>query len=696
MIDFDNHEDVMQALATAQEIELDRRAKMNDCVSFVTDPDGQWEPRIAARFDEYGRPKYTFDMTSTIVNKFYGEMTQNDFNIHVTPMGGGASKESAKLIAGLIKNTEALSRATNVYSMSARLQMIAGFDCMRVDQDWASPDSFDQDLFIRHIPDSINRVWFLGNYQERTCEDAPGVVVEHLISADEYKERFDKDGINSCQSLGDPELRTDIYFYKRQGVRVGELIYKHPIKENIYLTSAGAILSEEDFNDSGLDIKDVKVRERDTHKICVRWFDAKRFLNDPEDTVFKYLPVVPVLPNFLIARDKPMSKGVVEPLMDWQRTRNYTGSAYLEETALAPKDIIMMTRAQLAGNERDVGKLNVAGRPILTYTHVDGQSPPYKPGAYVANQGLPAFFQMSEQGIQSNAGMFAAGLGDNPGLQSGVAIERLDNNSNLGAVEYFKAQEVALGHIGKILTTAYPKVYDSEQEKRIINDDGSYDMIKLNEVGLNGEIINDLSKGIYDTYCDIGKAFRNRQEQAAEQFVKLGTIDPNIVLENEDILLNSIDSPGMDIAAERARARLMKSGAIPESQWTDEEKEAAMAAAQAAAANPPPPDPNVMIAQAELEKAQAKTAEVELKAIKLQQDQQKLDFDQQKEQVTLLMDGQKSQIQMHKDTMDMLSQMANVLKTIGESREKDTPLTPEAEEAYNNQAKKVVDVQNNT
>jgi hypothetical protein len=57
MIDFDNHEDVMQALATAQEIELDRRAKMNDCVSFVTDPDGQWEPRIAARFDEYGRPK---------------------------------------------------------------------------------------------------------------------------------------------------------------------------------------------------------------------------------------------------------------------------------------------------------------------------------------------------------------------------------------------------------------------------------------------------------------------------------------------------------------------------------------------------------------------------------------------------------------------------------------------------------------
>lgn len=692
MIDFSSHEAVMKARDTAQEIERDRRAKMSECLHFVTDPDGQWEQGILERFREYGRPRYTFDMTNTIVSKFYGEMTQNDFNIHVSPMGGGASKESAKLIAGLVKNTEALSRATNVYSMAARLQMITGFDCMEVEQDWASPDAFDQDLFIRHIPDSLRRVWFLGNYKERTCEDADGVIVEDLVSYDEYKERFDPDENNKCQSLDQDDLR-DVYFYKRHGVRIARLIYKNKVKEKIYLSKDGMILSEEDFKESGLQDSDVKSKTRETHKICVRWFDASRFLTDSEETVFSYLPIVPVLPNFIIVEDKPMSKGLVEPLMDWQRVRNYTGSAYLEETALAPKDIIMMTREQVAGNEKNIGKLNVAGRPILTYTHVENQAPPYKPGAYVANQGLASMFQLSEQGIQSSAGMFAAGLGDNPGLQSGVAIEKLDNNSNLGSVEYFKAQEVALGHIGKILTSAYPKVYDSERENRIINEDGSYDLVKLNEVGLNGEVINDISKGIYDTYCDIGKAFRNRQEQAAEQFVKLGTIDPNIVLENEDILLNSIDSPGMDLAAERARSRLMKAGAIPESQWTDEEKERAMAAAQAAAQSPPPPDPNLMIAQAELEKAQAKTAEIEIKAIQLQQAQQKLDFDQQKQNVELLMKGQQDTLDAQLQIMDAITKLSVGLKNMGESSEKDTTLTPAAQQAYDQQAQKITEVQ---
>lgn len=691
MIDFDDHSDVMSARSIAQEIETDRRAKQSECLNFVTDPDGQWQENISAIFDTFGRPKLTFDMTDTIVNKYYGEMTQNDFNIRVTPMGGGATKESAQLRAGLVKNTESLSRATNVYSMSARLQMITGFDCMRVEQDWASPDSFDQDLFIKHIPDSINRVWFLGNYQERTCEDAEAVIVEHLISCDEYEEKFG-DYNSAPQSLGDT-ITHNYHYYRRTGIRVGELIYKKKTQETLYRTPDGVILNEEDFKESGLNINDVKSKVRDSYRICIRWFDQGSWLGEKEETVFKFLPVVPVLPNFLIVDNKPFSKGVVEKLMDWQRARNYTGSAYLEETALAPKDIIMMTREQAKGNESNIGKLNVAGRPILTYTHVADQNPPYKPGPYQFNQGLSSFFMMTEQGIQASAGMFAAGLGDNPGLQSGVAIEKLDNNSNLGSVEYFKAQEVALGHLGKILITAYPQAYDTEQERRIVKDDGSDDIVKINETGINGEILNDMSQGIYDCYCDIGKAYRNRQEQAAQRFIDLGQIDPNIVFENEDILLNSIDSPGMDIAAERARSRLLKAGSIPESQWTDDEKQQAAQAAQAAAQNPPPQDPNVIAAQAMLESAHAKSAEQQINAIKLQQSQQKLDFDQQDRKIQMLAEQNKNSIDEQVKVTDMLNTMADTLQKIGASMGAQAIVSTDAANAYKDQAQKIEEVQ---
>lgn len=693
MIDFSEHKDVIAALKTAQEIEHDRREKMRECINFVTKDNGQWEDGIFQKFETYGRPRYTFDITKTIVNKYYGEMTQNDFNIRVSPMGQGSSKETAELCAGLIKNTESISRATNVYSMLARMEMICGFDCLRVDQDYADNESFGQDFFIRHITDSVNRVWFLGNYQDRTCSDADGVVVEHLVSCEEYEERFGEESEETAQSLGDSEPRST-YYYKRTGIRIGELIYKKKHRKKLYQLQDGTVLNEEDYKAIGRS-KGAKERVSESHKICSIWFDGEKFLTESEDTVFDFLPVVPVLPNFMIVEDKPISCGVVEPLMDWQRVRNYTGSAYVEETALAPKDVIMMTRAQLAGNEKDAGRLNVAGRPILTYTPDSNPNvpPPYKPGAYNTNSGVASMFQLSEQGIQSSAGMFAAGLGDNPAVQSGIAIERLDNNSNLGSIEYYKALEVALGHVGKILVNGYPKLYDIEQERRIFNDDGTYEMVTVNQVGMDGQKINDLSKGIYDVYCDIGAAFKNRQEKTAEQIIALGQIDPSVVAQNKDILLSSLDSPGMDKAAERARVTLMKMGEIPESQWTDDEKEAAAMAAQAAAQNPPSEDAMLIAAKAEDKKADAALAAQEMKAISLQQAQQKLDFDQQKQQVELLMKGQQDQMQVQLDTMTLLKGMAEILKTIGESAEKDVALSPEAQQAYDTQAQNVQRVQ---
>lgn len=693
MIDFSEHKDVIAALKTAQEIEHDRREKMRECINFVTKENGQWEDNIFEKFQTYGRPRYTFDITKTIVNKYYGEMTQNDFNIRVTPMGQGSSKETAQLCAGLVKNTESISRATNVYSMAARMEMICGFDAIRIDQDYADNESFNQDLFIRHITDSVNRVWFLGNYQDRTASDADAVVIEHLISSDEYQERFGKDSEDAARSLGDNVDRST-YYYKRQGIRIGELIYKKKERKKLYLLPDGSTVDEDGYESAGK-VEGAKERMVDSHKICVRWFDGRDFLTESEETVFDFLPVVPVLPNFMIVEDKPISCGVVEPLMDWQRVRNYTGSAYVEETALAPKDVILMTRAQLVGNEKDVGRLNVAGRPILTYTPDENPNvpPPYKPGAYQTNTGLATMFQLSEQGIQSSAGMFAAGLGDNPALQSGVAIEQLDNNSNLGSIEYYKALEVALGHLGKILVNAYPKLYDVEQERRIFNDDGTYEMVMINQIGMDGKKINDLSKGVYDVYCDIGAAFKNRQQKTADQIIALGQVDPTVVAQNKDILLSSLDSPGMDKAAERARATLMKMGEIPESQWTDEEREAAEVASQAAAQNPPPEDPMTIAAKAEDKKADAALAAQEMKAIELQQKQQELDFKQQKEQVELLMKGQQDQMQIQLDTMNLLKGMAEVLKTIGESGEKDVTLSPDAQKAYDDQAQNVQKVQ---
>jgi hypothetical protein len=221
-------------------------------------------------------------------------------------------------------------------------------------------------------------------------------------------------------------------------------------------------------------------------------------------------------------------------------------------------------------------------------------------------------------------------------------------------------------------------------------------MVTINERGLDGEVLNDLSKGVYDVVCDIGPAFRNRQEKAVEQIIAMAQYDPTLIPQGKDVLLNNTDSPGMEVLAERARATLMKAGEIPPSQWTEDEKQAAAQAAQAAAQNPPPQDPNVMIAQAELEKAHAKTSELQIQSIKLQQEQQKLDFDQQKQHMQMLMDHQKNSIDEQIKVTQMLNTMADTLNKIKESMGATAVVSQDAAKAFENQAQDIEKVQEQT
>lgn len=695
MIDFSDFEKVKEARATAIEVDRDRREIMKECNTFVTKKDGQWEPNVWKLFGDYKRPRYTLDLTRPVIDSIYGELTQNEFNIVVKPMGNGSSKEVAKLYAGLIKNMENISNASAVYNTVAKKSIVTGASVFRLDQEYCDSDSFDQELVINPIHDALDRVWFLGNYQKQTGEDADGVTVDHLISCEEYADRFGgEDKADEAQSLDDTQCHP-VYYYKRTGIRISELIYKKKVKKVLYQFEGGTVLSEEDAKSSGADLTKAKRRERDTYKIMVRFYDGNGFISEPEDTVFDHLNVIPVWPNFEIVEDKPITSGAVEWLMDWQRIRNYAGSKKVEDVALSPKSRLMLTKKQGAGHEKQLATMNTSNRSYDFYnTDPEAASPPYWPQPVMANPGANELLQQSESGINTTSGVYPAALGANPSLQSGVAIDKIQNKGDIGKLEYFNAMQVALSHAGRVAIKALKNLLDTQQERRIINEDGSYEMVVINEVGLNGEKINDLSKGVYDVVCDIGPAFRNRQEKTVETIVALGQYDPTLIPGAKDVLLNNIDAPGMDTLAERARADLLKAGAIPESQWTDDEKQQAAAAQQAAANTPPQPDPNVMIAQAELEKAHAKTVELQLKSVQLQQSQQKLDFDQQSAKLDKLMEKQKNDIDEQVKMASLLNTMADTLQKIGASMGVDAIVSPDAAKAYSQQAQNIEQVQN--
>jgi len=647
-LDYEDINVVLVALAEAQDVEEDMREATRESHHFIDKRDGQWEPDIIHRMR--GRPRYTFDKCNPIVDQIAGELEQADFSIKVRPSGGEASKDTAKTLDGLIRNIRNISNGDHVFNAAGRSMITGGFDCWEVTQDWVDGDSFDQDLFIRKVPNAVDRVWFDIGSEMQDRSDANHCWVLQGLTRVEYEDKF-PDG--SGMSVGD-DRSDEVYYLKPDLIMVGRILYKKPVKIEIVLVTGGKVYNAEEFDKvkdelalAGVVEEDRRIR--DSWRVHSRLFDGQQWLIEEEETVFDYLPVIPTYGNFKVSENKVIYRGVIEKLMDPQRVINYAESRKIEEGALAPRGKYWMTREQAQADIKTLSTMNTNADPVQTYTHVDGHALPQWQGGAQINPGLQETALSADAALQAAAGLFAANMGNNPGLQSGVAIEKQIEKGNQGTIKWFAAQEIAICHTAKVLINAIPRVYDSTRQVRILAEDGTTEMVTLNEnvldqqTGQNVEL-NNLAIGEYDVVCEIGPAFKNRQQETASAFLEMAAINPELTQRGMDVWLGNLSAPGMDIMADRFRQSLLEQGAIPFEQMTPEEQQAAQQAAQ----QPPQPDPNMVLAQAEQEKAQAEqlnaqtkqqesqlNAQVSIAQVKVDQDKvnlerEKLQLDAQK------------------------------------------------------------------
>lgn len=687
MADYTELKDVLDMLSDAQEAEHDNREKVREITHFLDKDDGQWEPEIVSKMNN--RPRYTFDQCNPVVDSIAGEMEQSDFAIKIRPAGGEATQNLAKLYDGMIRNIQSMSNAVHIFNASGRQMVSTGFDAWRIATDWADTDSFEQDLFIRKIANAVDRVWFDPNAEMQDMSDANWCFVLQAISKPNYKEKW-PDG--DCKSISDSKTQ-QVYSHKANKITIGEFIYKKPVNKEFVLMSNNAVY---EVNDDYEKIKDELVakgvteqkrRKRKSFKVMIRKFDGSDWLEEEKETVFDYIPVIPTYGNFKISEDKVIYRGAINKLMDAQRVYNYAQSRAIEEGALAPRAKYWMTRKQAAKDQATLRTMNTNANPVQTYTHVEGEPPPFWQGGAQINQGLQQTAADMSQNITASSGIFSANQGDAPD-QSGYAIELQQNKGDTSTIKYFKSQEIAICHTARILVNAIPKIYDTKRTVRILGEDGASKMEEINSSILDQETqemvtVNDLRRGKYDVVCDVGPAFKNRQQETARAFLDIAALDPTIIQQGKDVWLSNLSVPGMDALAERARKIMFESGQIPDSQMTEEEKEKAQQMIADAEANPPEHSPMDI---ALIEQTQANTADVQSR-VQERQDKTMLEAEKLRQK------EREMEAQERKELIDMLKTQAETLKLIREAMGVDAVVGPQTAKAYSNQADEVIEAQ---
>lgn len=620
-MDYTDHNAVLMALTQSQDDEQDQREQAREAEYFCNKKDGQWEPEIIRKLS--GRPKYTFDLTTIAVKRLANEIKQANFAIEVKPAGAGANDDVALVYDGAIRSIEAMSGAKHIYSKAADNLVEGGIGGWEIVQDWADTESFDQDLFIRPLTDFRDRVWFDQDSERQDRSDASWAVKLFNISPGRYEAKW-PDG--SKQSIGTGRT-VDAYSDKTEFITVGQLYYIKGEPIELVLMSDGSVYERDDkfesvveeLKERGVTIAlddEGKERTRKTTKSCVysRLMDGGGWLNEAQKTVFNWIPIIPVYGNYRIAEGKFTYRGEVLKLMDPQRVYNYGKSREVEEIALGPKPKFWATKAQFkdASNRKQLMTLNTNADPVQFFDadpNFNAGGPPVWQGGATGSPGVISMNQGNRADFEVLSGAYAVQDGSLESQMSGVAIDRLQSKADTGTYDYMESMEIAIQHTGRILVDAIPKVYDQPRLIRLMNEDGSTETIQLYEQVFDQETgrivtLNDVRQGKYAVTCSAGAGFKNRQDRAIAALTEALRVMPEVGSIAADQLFKNINAPGMDIIAERLRGQMVQSGVIPPSQWTEEER----MMMEQAMAQPQEPSAEDKIANAELARVQAETA----------------------------------------------------------------------------------------
>lgn len=593
----------------------------------------QWD--TYAKEARAGRPMLTIDHTSPFVRQVANDIRQMRPAVNVVAVADGATKETAEVIGGMFRYIENRSEAQAAYYRAADFQIAAGMGAIRVGIQYASAASFDQEIAILPVMDPIAIVWDPDAILP-TREDAGFCFVPFDISHDAFKERFPGKSFEPFDFSGGLES-TWAGWHRDDSIRIAEYWFKQPDTVKLALLANGKTIElDEGTEESALDDSIVRIEERPTHKVMRAVISAGEVLEEPEEWPGRYIPIVPVIGEEIGVETNTVRRGIVRPLKDAQRSLNYHASAQVEAIALQPKAPFIGTEMNFRSHQSVWQQANTKNYPFLPYTpdpQTNGQ-PPQRSQPPVASQGIAEARATAAEDMQAISGIYPAALGARSNETSGKAINARAREADTGTYHFVDNFARAIRYLARVVVDLIPEVYDAERVIHIVEPDGSSKTVSINQPqgvqamgdGFDdaqgiGDMLNDVTAGVYDVVLQSGPAYSTKREQAREGMMQLMQSMPDAAVAIVDLIAKAQEWPDAQEVAERLETMLPpaiqaklkeKRGEPPEPPPPPPpEAQAAMAQAQAAMAKA---EADKAKAEADMMKAQVEAARAQMEA----------------------------------------------------------------------------------
>lgn len=506
-----------------------------------------------------GRPCLTVNRIPQFVRQVTGDIRQMRPSIKCVPVDNRADKQTAEVLAGMIRYIENRSDAQVAYTSGADSQVACGIGHWRVTHEYAEDTTFNQELRLVTVPDGVSVIWdpdaILPNK-----EDAQFCFVPVDISRDAYKERYPNAPITDF--ITEQHGKNAHNWIGEDFVRVAEYWEKRPEKRTLALMPDGSVDDLTDETDQqyidGLIRDGARIEQRDGQSVYRSLITLGHELEKPEKWPGRYIPIIPVVGEQYRVGRKTVRHGVIRFAKDSQRMYNYSRSTQVEVIALQPKTPFVGTDKNFEGKEQMWGAANTKPFPYLTYNpdQKNGNIPPQRSSPAVSLAGVEEAMMLASEEMKATTGLYDASLGSRSNETSGRAILARQREGDVGTFVYVENFSRAIRHTGRVLIDLIPHIYDTERIIRVIGDDGREDLLPINRAQVMGGMertLNDVTLGAYDVVLETGPSYSTKRAEARESMIEFMRSAPDIAPVVMDLVAASMDWPNSDKFAERVK-----------------------------------------------------------------------------------------------------------------------------------------------
>jgi len=590
-----------------ESVDSENRINQIDDIKFVKLLE-QWPEAVRRQREEEGRPCLTVDQLGSVVRQVVNDSRLNKPQIKVKPVDSKADPKTAEIYAGLIRNIEYSSNSDVAYDTAIDYAVSSGRGYFRVNAEYATDDTFDQDLVINPIPDPLS-VYPDPYSTDATSADWNFCFVVDSISEDDYERKYKNRDVVSWDALS----TLGNSWFGDERATIAEYWVREEVESYAVLLSTGETvrsdeaLKVEDTYTEGLPMLDPvtgqdmgvwrvepvtvsAVRTVKSFKVTQYILSGKEVLETVE-WPGTMIPIIPVYGQDFVVEGRRHFSSLIRPAKDAQRMKNYWRSTTTELVALAPKAPWVGPEKAFNGADADKwATANSENHAFLSYPDNVTSRPERQPFTGVPAGALQEALNASDD-IKSITGIYDASLGARSNETSGVAINARQREGDVSTFHYIDNLARGIKHCGRILVDLIPHYYSTERVIRVLDPEGVAESVKIGspeqaeQAKMEAQQKQDqaiaqiyaLGVGKYDVAVDTGPSFTTQREEFNAFVTELIRVLPQYADIFGPFALKSFDAPGVDkLIAEVERRQQMAEQNAGQPTPEQQEKQAEM------------------------------------------------------------------------------------------------------------------------